>query len=114
MFKFMLTILGAVAEMERELTVVRIREGLAKAKRCGTKTGRPIGRPPREMPASFKKYYRMWKIVRLRQLISQICSVSVGRHYITTSGSTKTLMISMDQKDKVRTVQHKVNQDSAP
>jgi DNA invertase Pin-like site-specific DNA recombinase len=61
MFKFMLTILGAVAEMERELTMERIREGMAKAKRYGTKTGRPIGRPPREVPASFKKYYPMWK-----------------------------------------------------
>jgi len=61
MFKFMLTILGAVAEMERELTVERIREGVAKAKRYGTRSGRPIGRPPREIPASFKKYYPMWK-----------------------------------------------------
>lgn len=33
MFKFMLTILGAVAEMERELTVERIREWIAKTKR---------------------------------------------------------------------------------
>jgi len=61
MFKFMLTILGAVAEMERELTVERIREGVAKAKRYGTRSGRPIGRPPRQIPASFKKYYPMWK-----------------------------------------------------
>jgi len=61
MFKFMLTILGAVAEMERELTVERIREGIAKAKRYGTRSGRPIGRPPREIPVSFKKYYLMWK-----------------------------------------------------
>ena len=61
MFKFMLTILGAVAEMERELTVERIREGMAKAKRYGTKTGRPGGRPPRQIPASFKKYYPLWK-----------------------------------------------------
>ncbi len=61
MFKFMLTILGAVAEMERELTVERIREGMAKAKRYGTRSGRPIGRPPREIPASFRKYYPMWK-----------------------------------------------------
>ncbi len=61
MFKFMLTILGAVAEMERELTVERIREGMAKAKRYGTRSGRPVGRPPREIPASFKKYYPMWK-----------------------------------------------------
>lgn len=57
----MLTILGAVAEMERELTVERIREGMAKAKRYGTKTGRPIGRPPREILANFKKYYPIWK-----------------------------------------------------
>ena len=61
MFKFMLTILGAVAEMDRELTVERIRDGMAKAKIYGTKTGRPVGRPPRQIPASFKKYYPMWK-----------------------------------------------------
>jgi len=61
MFKFMLTILGAVAEMERELTVERIREGMAKAKRYGTRSGRPVGRPPREIPATFKKYYPIWK-----------------------------------------------------
>ncbi len=61
MFKFMLTILGAVAEMERELTVERIREGIAKAKRYGTRSGRPIGRPQRKVPASFKKFYPMWK-----------------------------------------------------
>jgi DNA invertase Pin-like site-specific DNA recombinase len=39
MFKFLLTTLGAVAEMERELTVVRIREGIAKAKCCGARPG---------------------------------------------------------------------------
>ena len=33
MFKYLLNILDAVAEMERELTVERIREGLAKAKK---------------------------------------------------------------------------------
>ena len=46
MFKLMLTILRAVAEMERELTVERIREGIAKAKRYGNRSGRPVGRPP--------------------------------------------------------------------
>ncbi len=61
MFKFMLTILGAVAEMERELTVERIREGVAKAKKYGTRSGRPIGRPPLKIPNSFNKYYAMWK-----------------------------------------------------
>jgi len=61
MFKFMLTILGAMAEMERELTLERIREGIAKVKIYGTKTGRPVGRPPRQIPANFKKYYTIWK-----------------------------------------------------
>jgi len=61
MFKFMLTILGAVAEMERELTVERVREGIRKAKLYGTKTGRPMGRPARQLPATFNKYYERWK-----------------------------------------------------
>jgi len=61
MFKFMLTILGAVAEMERELTVERVREGIRKAQLYGTRTGRKIGRPARIIPLSFKKYYAMWK-----------------------------------------------------
>jgi DNA invertase Pin-like site-specific DNA recombinase len=61
MFKFMLTILGAVAEMERELTVARVREGIRKAQLYGTRSGKPIGRPARKIPANFKKYYEMWK-----------------------------------------------------
>jgi len=61
MFKFMLTILGAVAEMERELTVERVKEGLNKAKAYGTRSGNPIGRPRTKIPPSFAKYYTMWK-----------------------------------------------------
>ncbi len=61
MFKFMLTILGAEVEMERELTVERSREGMAKAKIYGNRSGRPIGRPSRQMPANFKKYSPIWK-----------------------------------------------------
>ena len=65
MFKFMLTILGAVAEMERELTVERVREGIRKAQQYGTKSGRAIGRPARQLPASFSKYYERWKAGQL-------------------------------------------------
>ncbi len=61
MAKFMLTILGAVAEMEREITIERVREGVRKAQRYGTKSGIPFGRPPRKIPSSFKKYYAKWK-----------------------------------------------------
>ena len=61
MFKFMLTILGAVAEMERELTVERVREGMRKAQKYGTKSGRPIGRPACRLPSNFDKYLTRWK-----------------------------------------------------
>lgn len=57
MYKFLLTILGAVAEMERELIVERVREGMEKAKRFGTKSGKPIGRPMPKLPSTFKEIY---------------------------------------------------------
>ena len=60
-YKFMLTILGAVAEMEREMIVDRVNEGIEKAKQFGTKSGKPIGRPERELPKNFEKYYPKYK-----------------------------------------------------
>lgn len=57
MYKFLLTILGAVAEMEREILVDRVREGVEKARRFGTKSGKKIGRPEPELPQVFEKYY---------------------------------------------------------
>lgn len=60
-YKFMLTILGAVAEMERELIVERVKEGIEKARIHGTKSGQPIGRPKRSLPHNFIKYYKRWK-----------------------------------------------------
>ena len=60
-YKFLLTILGAVAEMEREQIVERVREGVEKAKRYGTKSGKPFGRPEPELPVTFDKYYQQWK-----------------------------------------------------
>jgi len=55
--KFMLTVFAALAQMEREIIVERVREGIEKAKRYGTKSGIPIGRPFPELPDSFEKYY---------------------------------------------------------
>lgn len=57
MYKFMLTILGAVAEMEREMLVDRVKEGMEKARRYGTRSGKPIGRPAPELPKAFYRYY---------------------------------------------------------
>jgi len=60
MHKFLLTILGAVAEMEREITIERIKEGIKKASIYGTKSGNNIGRPKRVVPNKFQKYYDKW------------------------------------------------------
>jgi DNA invertase Pin-like site-specific DNA recombinase len=57
MYRFTLTILGAVAEMEREIIVERVYEGLEKARRYGTRSGKCIGRPPVILPERFKELY---------------------------------------------------------
>lgn len=56
-YKFLLTILGAVAEMERENINQNVKQGLEKAKIYGTKSGRPIGRPKAELPKKWDQYY---------------------------------------------------------
>jgi len=61
MYKFLLTILGAVAEMEREQIRARTIEGLEKARKYGTRSGKPIGRPKPEIPKEFYRYYEKWK-----------------------------------------------------
>ena len=61
MYKFLLTTLGAVAEMEREIANERVKEGIAKARKYGTRSGKPIGRPAPELPKVFPKYYYRWK-----------------------------------------------------
>lgn len=54
--KFMLTIFGAVAELEREYILQRQREGIAIAKGQGKYTGRPMKTPP-----DFEKIVRQWR-----------------------------------------------------
>jgi DNA invertase Pin-like site-specific DNA recombinase len=79
---FMLTILGAVAEMERELIVDRVREGIVKAKIHGTKSGKLIGRPERILPDSFEKYYKRWKAKEITGIeFSKLLGVSRATLY---------------------------------
>lgn len=71
-YKFMLTILGAVSEMERELIVSRIEEGVEKCKATGaTKTGKWFGRESltvEDLPKSFVGYYNMMKQKQLTKV----------------------------------------------
>ena len=42
----MFQMMGVFAEFERELILERVNAGLERARRCGTKSGKPIGQPP--------------------------------------------------------------------
>lgn len=54
--KFMLVVFGAVAELEREYTLQRQREGIEIAKQEGKYTGRK-----RIVKNNFEEVYRIWK-----------------------------------------------------
>lgn len=55
--KFMLTVFGALAELERENTLQRQREGIEAARIKGKR----FGRPNTEIPKDFEKIYKEWK-----------------------------------------------------
>ena len=55
--KFMLTVFGALAELERENTLQRQSEGIAEAKKRGVK----LGRPNAEHPKKWDEIYKAWK-----------------------------------------------------
>ena len=38
--------LGVFSEFEREMIRSRVKAGMARARRCGTKSGKPIGQQP--------------------------------------------------------------------
>lgn len=54
---FMLTVFGAVAQLERDYIKERQLEGIAVAK----EQGKYKGRKPIEYPKQWDKYYKMWK-----------------------------------------------------
>jgi DNA invertase Pin-like site-specific DNA recombinase len=55
--KFMLTVFGAVAELERGYILQRQREGIAAARARGVHLGRPIKKPP----ADFGEILKLWE-----------------------------------------------------
>jgi len=59
--KFMLTVFGAVAELERGYILQRQAEGIASAKRRGVHLGRPIKRPPE----NFGELVKQWEDKKL-------------------------------------------------
>lgn len=63
---FMLTVFGAMAQLEREYINQRKIEGInampvVNGKKVSTKTGNPTGRPKATYPGEWEKYYKQWK-----------------------------------------------------
>ncbi|MCL2255216.1 MAG: recombinase family protein [Lachnospiraceae bacterium] len=59
--KFMLTVFGAVAELERSYTLQRVAEGISAAKRRGVRFGRPI----KSIPDNFALMVNDWESGKL-------------------------------------------------
>ncbi len=56
--RFILTLFGALAELERENILSRQKEGIESAKARGKK----LGRPAKEFPKNWEKVYNQWKV----------------------------------------------------
>jgi len=56
--RLMFTVISAMAEFERDLIRERVREGMVKARRIGTRSGRPIGRPGALSKLAFRRQWR--------------------------------------------------------
>jgi DNA invertase Pin-like site-specific DNA recombinase len=56
--KFILTVFGAAAEMERGYMLQRQAEGIAAARAKGVKFGRPVKNPPENFPELVKEWER--------------------------------------------------------
>lgn len=78
--KFMLTIFGAVSELERSYILQRQREGIEAmpidnktGKRKSSKTGKLTGRPPMKYPKEWAKIYNQYITKELN--VKQICKL---------------------------------------
>jgi DNA invertase Pin-like site-specific DNA recombinase len=77
--KFMLTIFGAVAELERGYILQRQAEGIASAKARGKHLGRPI----KKAPAEFGKLVKAWehKEIPLSKVCAECGNISEATFY---------------------------------
>ena len=77
--KFMLTVFGAVAELEREYILQRQAEGIVAAKQRGVH----LGRPPRVLPANFANIVQRWenKEIPLATVLTQCEGICPATFY---------------------------------
>ena len=77
--KFILTIFGAISELERDYILDRQRQGLqampvnAAGKKVSARTGKEIGRPAMQTPKNWDKIYSQYKKKELK--VTEICKL---------------------------------------
>ena len=76
--KAMFQMMGVFAELERSIITDRINAGIARAKRNGTRTGRPIGRP-RVPPNTISKIQKLREEGMSYSRISKRTGVSTSK-----------------------------------
>ena len=84
--KFMITIFGAVAELERGYILQRQAEGIASAKRRGVRFGRPVKKPPE----NFGILAKQWERGELRTL-----------DFMNITGMTETTLYRRLRENKI-------------
>jgi len=77
--KFMLTVFGAVAELERGYILQRQREGIAAAK----SKGKHLGRPVKQVPDSFEALVKQWeqRLIPLSKVLCDCGGISESTFY---------------------------------
>lgn len=88
--KFMLTVFGAFAELEREYTRQRAKEGIeampidpVTGKKISLRNGRPTGRPERLFPRNWEKIYQDYKNKEYSvQELSRMCNIPRSSFYV--------------------------------
>ena len=77
--KFMLTVFGAVAELERGYLLQRQAEGIASAKH----RGKHLGRPKKEIPSNFGNIVKAWehKEISLTKVLERCGDISASTFY---------------------------------
>ncbi|GHV32899.1 transposase [Clostridia bacterium] len=77
--KFMLTVFGAIGELERGYILERQAEGIASAKRRGKHLGRPLKKPPKD----FKNLVKLWehKEISLQKVLDECGGVCAATFY---------------------------------
>ncbi len=95
MGRAMFAMIGAIAQLERDLIAERVKLGMDHARKAGTRSGRPIGRPrvifSRDLALKLRKEGKSW---REMGLIFEMPLSTVRNRYLElleTEGPSKTL-----------------------